>query len=106
MLNLLRSCQLSKVHSTFCFPPVIYEGCSYFISLPTSATICIFHYGHSSGYEVVIHFGINLIFQMTNGTEYFSMCLLATYISFLVKCLCRIFAYFKVDFIFKATANI
>lgn len=64
MFSLLKNCQLcfTKPVHYFAFPPVVYEGSNYSPSSPTFIIAHVFYYIHSSGYEVVSHWGLDLHF--------------------------------------------
>lgn len=63
----LPNCFQKWLHHITC-PRAVYEG-QFLHSSPTTVIICLFHYSHFTGHEVITRCGFNFISLMTNQTQ-------------------------------------
>ena len=73
---------------------------SWFLYILNQSLVSPFNFSHSVRYKVVSPCVFNLHFLMINDLGHFFISLFAIQIYSLVKCLFKVFAHFKLGFIF------
>lgn len=70
----------------------MYDDCSFSVFLPQLAVFYLFDYDHSSGYEVVSHYGFDFVSLMTECRAPFPVLVGCLY-TYLEECLFGSFAH-------------
>lgn len=81
------------------FLTAVYENCSFSTSL--LPVVCLFDYSHAGECEVVPRVVLFCTSLLISDGEHLFMCLLATFMSFLGRCLFNSFVHFKVFLLFS-----